>query len=71
MMNFHVEQLVASLLYAAVGLVVFAIAWKIAEKLLPFNLIKELTEDDNVAVGIVMAAVILGLALIVASAIHG
>jgi uncharacterized membrane protein YjfL (UPF0719 family) len=71
MMNFHVEQLVASAVYAALGLIVFAIAWKVAEKLLPFNLIKELTEDDNVAVGIVMAAVILGLALIIASAIHG
>jgi putative membrane protein len=71
MMNFHVEQLVASLVYASLGLIVFAIAWKVAEKLLPFNLIKELTEDDNVAVGIVMAAVILGLALIIASAIHG
>lgn len=70
-MNFHVEQLVASAVYAALGLIVFAIAWKVAEKLLPFNLIKELTEDDNVAVGIVMAAVILGLALIIASAIHG
>jgi uncharacterized membrane protein YjfL (UPF0719 family) len=71
MMNFHVEQLVASAVYAAMGLAVFAIAWKVAEKLLPFNLTKELTEDDNVAVGIVMAAVILGLALIIASAIHG
>lgn len=70
-MNFHVEQLVASAVYAALGLIVFAIAWKVAEKLLPFNLIKELTEDDNLAVGIVMAAVILGLALIIASAIHG
>ena len=70
-MNFHVEQLVASAVYAALGLIVFAIAWKVAEKLLPFNLIKELTEDDNVAVGIVMAVVILGLALIIASAIHG
>ena len=51
-MNFHTEQLLASLLYAGVGLVVFAVAWKIAEKLLPFNLVKELTEDDNVAVGV-------------------
>jgi putative membrane protein len=71
MMAFHLEQFLATVVYAALGLIIFAIAFRVAQKLLPFDLIKELTEDDNVAVGVVMAAVILGLAIIVASAIHG
>jgi putative membrane protein len=68
---FNLHQFIASLVYASLGIVIFIAAFKIAEKLLPFNLIKELTEDDNVAVGILMASIILGLAIIIASAIHG
>lgn len=65
------QPLVAAIVYSMVGIVVFVAAFKIVEKLTPFSLVKELAEDDNVAVGIVMAAVILGLAIIVASALHG
>lgn len=70
-MAFNVQQFVSTLVYAGLGIVIFVAAFKIAEKVLPFNLVKELSEDDNVAVGILMAAVILGLAIIIASAIHG
>jgi putative membrane protein len=68
---FNLNLFVSSLVYAALGIVIFIAAFKLCEKLLPFNLVKELSEDDNVAVGIVMGAVILGLAIIIASAIHG
>jgi uncharacterized membrane protein YjfL (UPF0719 family) len=70
-MAFNVQQFVATLVYAAVGIVIFGLAFKIAEKLLPFSLVKELAEDDNVAVGILMASIILGLSIIIAAAIHG
>ncbi len=64
-------QLVASLVYSAVGVIIFVFAYKLAEKLLPFNLDKELAEDQNTAVGILMGSVMIGLAIIIASAIHG
>ena len=64
-------QLLATLIYSAVGVIIFAVAYKVAEKLLPFNLDKELAEDQNTAVGILMGSVMIGLALIIASAIHG
>ena len=70
-MAINVQQFVATLVYAAVGIVIFGLAFKIAEKLLPFSLVKELAEDDNVAVGILMASIILGLSIIIAAAIHG
>ena len=64
-------QLVASLIYSAVGVIIFIFAYKLAEKLLPFNLDKELAEDENTAVGVLMGSVMIGLAIIIASAIHG
>jgi uncharacterized membrane protein YjfL (UPF0719 family) len=71
MMELHLQQFVSTLIYATLGIIIFMLAFKLAQKFLPFDVVKELVEDDNVAVGILMAAVILGLALIIASAIHG
>jgi uncharacterized membrane protein YjfL (UPF0719 family) len=70
-MELHLQQFVSTLIYATLGIIIFMLAFKLAQKFLPFDVVKELVEDDNVAVGILMAAVILGLALIIASAIHG
>jgi uncharacterized membrane protein YjfL (UPF0719 family) len=61
----------ASAAYAALGLVVFGVAFWIMCRLAPFSVRKEIEEDQNVALGIVIGAVILGIALIVAATIHG
>jgi putative membrane protein len=68
-MEFMENNLVASVVYSLMGVVVFAIAFFVMEKLAPFSLKKELSEDDNVAVGIVLASVVIGLAMIISSAI--
>lgn len=70
-MTFNVQLFISSLIYSVVGIVFFMLAFKIAQKLLPFDLVKELVDDDNVAVGILMASIIIGIAIIIASAIHG
>jgi uncharacterized membrane protein YjfL (UPF0719 family) len=71
MMLVNPSQILATLIYSAIGVIIFVFAYKLAEKLLPFDLDKELAEDQNTAVGILMGSVMLGLALIIASAIHG
>jgi uncharacterized membrane protein YjfL (UPF0719 family) len=53
------------------GLIVFALAFLIIAKATPFSVRKEIEDDQNVALAIVIAAVILGSALIIAAAIHG
>ena len=63
------EGLVASLAYAAVGLVVFVVGFWVIRKMMPFDVHKELEVDQNVAVGVDIASFILGLALIIAAAI--
>jgi len=40
-------------------------------KVSPFSIRKELEDDQNIALGIVIASVIIGIALIVSAAIHG
>lgn len=62
---------VTTLIFVIIGLIVFAIAFMIIAKATPFSVRKEIEEDQNVALAIVIAAVILGSALIIAAAVHG
>ena len=64
------QNLVSSLAYSAIGIVIFIVAYKLMEKILPFDLDKELAEDQNTAVGILIGSIMIGLAIIIAAAIH-
>jgi len=57
--------------FVVLGLIVFALAFLIIAKATPFSVRKEIEDDQNIALAIVIAAVILGSALIIAAAIHG
>lgn len=65
------RALVATLVFVALGLVVFGVAFAIIVKICPFSIRKEIEEDQNTALGIVIGSVILGLAWIISAAIHG
>jgi len=60
-----------TLAYTLFGLIVFGVAFWLITKLVPFSMRKEIEDDQNTALAIVIGAVILGLAIIIASTIHG
>ena len=60
-----------SILYALIGVVVFWLSFLVIDKLTPYNLWEELVEKQNVALGIVVGAMVLGISVIVAAAVHG
>jgi putative membrane protein len=70
-MNQMVDLIVETLAFTLIGLILFAIAFWIIVKVSPFSIRKELEDDQNIALGIVIASVIIGIALIVSAAIHG
>ncbi len=63
--------LISSAAVSIVGLLVFCLAFYLMEKLSPFSLRKEIEEDHNIALAIIMAGVIIGIAMIVSSAVSG
>ena len=65
------DALVSSAAFAGVGVVVFGLAFWIMTKLAPFSFRKEIEEDQNISLGIIIAGVMIGLALIISAAIHG
>lgn len=60
-----------SLLFALMGVIIFWLCFIIIDKLTPYHLWEELVEKQNVALGVVVAAMCLGISIIVAAAIHG
>ena len=67
---FNAGALVASVFYALVGVVIFWLCFLIIDKLTPYHLWNEIVEKHNVALGIVVGAMSLGICVIVAAAIH-
>jgi putative membrane protein len=67
----HARPVVDSILYSVLGTIVLLAAFALIERVLPFSLRKEVAEDQNVALGIILGAFIMGVSLIISSAIRG
>ena len=63
--------MISAIVFVLIGLIVFGIAFFIIVKVAPFSVRKEIEDDQNIALGIVIGSVILGVAIIIASAING
>lgn len=64
-------HLLAAVVFSLVGVAVLAVCFKLMSKLSPFSIKKEIEEDQNVALAIIMGAVIIGMSIIIAAAILG
>ena len=68
-MSSHARPLVDSIVYSIVGTIVLGLSFYVIEKVLPFSMRKEIAEDQNVALGIILGAFVIGLSIIIAAAI--
>lgn len=62
--------LLGSLVFALMGVLIFGLCFLLIDKLTPYNLWEEIVEKQNRALALVVAAMSLGICLIVAAAIH-
>jgi len=69
-MDFHYTALVNALVFAILGVVFLILSMLIWEKLTPFNMWKEIVEEHNTALAIVVGLTSLGIAIIIAAAVH-
>ncbi len=63
--------LVTAIVFVFLGLLIFAAAFLVIIYISPFSVKKEIEEDQNTSLGIIIGSVILGIAIIIAAAIHG
>jgi uncharacterized membrane protein YjfL (UPF0719 family) len=70
LLGLNAGAVLASVVYALIGVVIFWLCFLILDKLTPYHLWTEIVERHNVALGIVVGAMSLGICVIVAAAIH-
>ncbi|WP_313311429.1 DUF350 domain-containing protein [Pulveribacter sp.] len=59
-----------SILYALIGVLIFWLCFWLIDKITPTDLWAEIVEKQNRALALVVAAMCLGISIIVAAAIH-
>ncbi|KIT18030.1 DUF350 domain-containing protein [Jannaschia aquimarina] len=64
------SEIVATIFYSFFGLSLLLACWWLVELFTPFSLRKELEEDQNIAIAIVMGAMFVALAVIISSVIR-
>ena len=67
----HARPVVDSMVYSLVGTAILVVFFWVISKVLPFSMEKEIAEDQNVGLGIILGAFILGMSLIISAAIRG
>ena len=65
------DAFLGSILFALFGVLIFWLSFIIIDKFTPYDLWREIVEKQNRALALVVAAMCLGISIIVAAAIHG
>lgn len=63
--------LISTLVYSVLGVIFFWITFMVFDKLTPFKMWEEIVTKKNQALGMVVAAMCIGIAIIIAAAIVG
>ncbi len=63
--------LATTVIFVALGLIVFAAAFFIIVRVVPFSVKKEIEDDQNTSLAILIGSMIIGMAIIIAAAING
>src|SRR5947209_9575417 len=67
MNEFHPAYLLNAIIYAALGILIFVAAFAIIDKLTPYHLWKEIVDDKNVALAILVGVMSIGMCVIIAA----
>jgi putative membrane protein len=70
MAEFHPGFLLNALVYALLGILIFVLSFAILDKMTPYALWREIVEEKNVALAILVGAMSIGMCIIIASAVH-
>lgn len=70
MSEFHPGYLLNALVYSLLGIILFVISFTLLDLLTPYALWKEIVEEKNVALAIMVGLMSLGMCVIIAAAVH-
>ena len=70
MTDFHPGYLLNAIIYSILGIVIFSLAFIVIDRLTPYDLWKEVVENRNTALAIIVGAMSIGISIIIAAAVH-
>ena len=70
MEDFHPGYVINAIVYAVLGILIFIIAFAMIDRMTPYHLWKEIVEDKNVALAVLIGAMSIGMCIIIAAAVH-
>ncbi len=70
MANNLIPNLINAVVFAFLGIIVFTVAFIVMDKLTPYHLWKELVQEHNQALALLVGAMSIGISIIIAAAVH-
>lgn len=64
-----VAEVIATVFYTMLGLVLLGLSWKAIEWFTPFSLRKEIEEDQNLAIAVLIGSLFISIALLIGAVI--
>ena len=64
------RNMLAATVFALLGIVIFILAFVVVDRVTPYSLWKEIVEEQNVALAVLLGAASIGICVIIASAVH-
>ena len=65
-----VTRIVNAVVFAFLGIVVFTVVFVVMDKVTPYHLWKEIVQEHNTALAILVGAMSIGICIIIAAAVH-
>jgi putative membrane protein len=69
-MDLILHNVANALVFALVGILIFVLAFLIIDKATPYHLWKEIVQEHNTALAILVGAMSIGICIIIAAAVH-
>lgn len=63
------SEVIATIFYTILGLVLLGVSWKIIEIVSPFSLRKEIEDDQNLAIAVLIGSLFLSMSILISSVI--
>jgi putative membrane protein len=67
----NLSYVVNAVVFSFLGVLIFWVCFRLMDRLTPYLLWKEIIEEHNIALAIIVGAMSLGICIIIAAAIHG
>lgn len=71
MTEVNIHLIINSIIFSVIGIIIMILGYFFIEKITPENTWKQIVQEKNIAVAIVLGAFIIAIAMIVSAAIHG